>query len=160
MAVDAVIFDWGGTLTPWHTVDHAALWRAVCEGHLPPGEVAARAEAIRAAEEALWQESAREHRSATLTDVFERAGHTPTEEFLASYTRAWEPHTFTDPDAASVLRSLRTRGIRIGVLSNTMWPRAWHEERGDAGHPDPAQLGPVLRRHRAGRGHRAAGRTA
>jgi len=128
VAVDAVIFDWGGTLTPWHTVDHAALWRAVCEGHLPPGEVAARAEAIRAAEEELWLLSAREHRSATLTEVFERAGHTPTEEFLASYTRAWEPHTFTDPDAASVLRSLRARGIRIGVLSNTMWPRAWHED--------------------------------
>ena len=71
MAVDAVIFDWGGTLTPWHTVDHAALWRAVCEGHLPPGEVAAMAEAIRAAEEELWLVSAREHRSATLTDVFE-----------------------------------------------------------------------------------------
>jgi putative hydrolase of the HAD superfamily len=61
-----------------------------------------QAEAIRAAEEELWLVSASEHRSATLTDVFERAGHTPTEEFLASYTRAWEPHTFTDPDAASV----------------------------------------------------------
>ncbi|HEX4659505.1 MAG TPA: hypothetical protein VH307_19125 [Streptosporangiaceae bacterium] len=22
--VRAVIFDWGGTLTPWHTVDHVA----------------------------------------------------------------------------------------------------------------------------------------
>jgi hypothetical protein len=28
MTVDAVIFDWGGTLTPWHTVDFAECWRA------------------------------------------------------------------------------------------------------------------------------------
>jgi putative hydrolase of the HAD superfamily len=128
VAVDAVIFDWGGTLTPWHTIDHGELWRAVCEGHLPAGEVAGMAEAIRAAEEELWLVSAREHHSATLSDVFARAGHTPTEEFLATYTRAWEPHTLTDPDAAGVLRALRERGIRIGVLSNTMWPRAWHED--------------------------------
>ncbi len=27
-AVEAVIFDWGGTLTPWHTIDIRAVWRA------------------------------------------------------------------------------------------------------------------------------------
>jgi putative hydrolase of the HAD superfamily len=27
-----------------------------------------------------------------------------------------------------LLRDLRQRGVRIGVLSNTFWPRAWHEE--------------------------------
>jgi putative hydrolase of the HAD superfamily len=27
-----------------------------------------------------------------------------------------------------VLRRLRERGIKIGVLSNTLWPRTWHEE--------------------------------
>jgi putative hydrolase of the HAD superfamily len=90
--------------------------------------VAAVAEAIRAAEEELWRVSSTEHRSATMADVFARAGHAPTEEFLAAYTRAWEPHTLTDPDAAEVLTALRRRGIRIGVLSNTMWPREWHED--------------------------------
>ena len=29
--VEAVIFDWGGTLTPWHTIDFAKAWRAVAE---------------------------------------------------------------------------------------------------------------------------------
>jgi putative hydrolase of the HAD superfamily len=28
---------------------------------------------------------------------------------------------------APLLRSLRGRGIRVGVLSNTLWPRALHE---------------------------------
>ena len=60
--------------------------------------------------------------------VFELAGVASTAEILATYSRAWEPHTFTDPEAASLLAGLRERGIRIGVLSNTMWPRSWHEE--------------------------------
>ena len=38
MAVRAVIFDWGGTLTPWHGIDHDALWLAVCSRHYPTGD--------------------------------------------------------------------------------------------------------------------------
>jgi putative hydrolase of the HAD superfamily len=128
VAVEAVIFDWGGTLTPWHTIDHDELWRLVCAQHLPDDQAAAMAAAIVAAETELWQQSSQEHRSATMSQVFERAGLEPDEDFLASYTRAWEPHTLTDPDAPEVLAELRRRGIRIGVLSNTLWPRSWHEE--------------------------------
>ncbi|MEP7026926.1 MAG: HAD family hydrolase, partial [Actinomycetota bacterium] len=128
MAVDAVIFDWGGTLTPWHTVDHDGLWQAVCALHLDAGQATAAAARILAAEQELWLLAGREQRSATMSQVFERAQVTPTAEFLASYSRAWEPHTFTDPDAADVLTGLRAQGIKIGVLSNTMWPRSWHED--------------------------------
>ena len=46
MAFEAIIFDWGGTLTPWHSVDHKALWHAVCEGHFPAGQAAEAALAI------------------------------------------------------------------------------------------------------------------
>jgi putative hydrolase of the HAD superfamily len=128
VVVEAVIFDWGGTLTPWHTVDHDGLWRAVCALHLEPDEAIAAAAAILAAEQELWLLAEREHRSATMSQVFGRAGVTANAEFLASYSRAWEPHTFTDPDAAAVLGTLRGWGIKVGVLSNTMWPRSWHED--------------------------------
>ena len=127
MAVRAVIFDWGGTLTPWHLVDHDALWRAICAPHFPAeraGEVAA---AILTAERDLWQVTERSHQSATLAQVFERAGVTATDELLATYYQSWDPHTFTDPQAAPLLRELRERGIKVGVLSNTMWPRSAHE---------------------------------
>jgi putative hydrolase of the HAD superfamily len=127
MAVRAVIFDWGGTLTPWHLVDHDSLWQAACAPHFPPERVSAVAGAILAAERELWQATERSHQSATLDQVFQRAGVTPSEEFLASYYRGWEPHTFTDPAAAPLMRGLRERGIRVGVLSNTMWPRSAHE---------------------------------
>jgi putative hydrolase of the HAD superfamily len=128
MVVRAVIFDWGGTLTPWHTVDHVALWREVCALHFAGEHAEQNAAAIHAAERELWLAAERESRSATMDHVFERAGVVPTVEFLASYMRAWEPHTLTDPDVPELLAYLGARGIRVGVLSNTMWPRTWHEE--------------------------------
>jgi putative hydrolase of the HAD superfamily len=128
VAIDAVIFDWGGTLTPWHSIDAAGLWSWVCEPHFPAAEAVEYAAALHAAEVELWRRSATEQRSATMSQLFELAGFTASEAFLASYTRAWEPHTFTHPDVPELLGYLRGREIKIGVLSNTMWPRAWHEE--------------------------------
>ena len=46
---------------------------------------------------------------------------------LEAHLDAWTPHTITDPEAAPLLSALRERGIRIGLLSNTHWPRRWHE---------------------------------
>ncbi len=97
VSIRAVIFDWGGTLTPWHSVDHQALWRAVCAPHFP-GQAEEVAAAILAAENAYWELTDTSHSSATLDDVFARAGITPTDELLAAYYEAWDPHTITDPD--------------------------------------------------------------
>ena len=128
MAVRAVIFDWGGTLTPWHSIDLGELWLAVCARHYPADEAAAMAAAVRAAEVQLWLAGERSHQSSTLDHIFERAGVTASADFLASYFEAWDPHTLTDPDAPPLLRELRRRGIKVGVLSNTMWPRRAHEQ--------------------------------
>src|ERR1700758_1512510 len=127
MAVEAVILDWGGPLTPWPSLDHEALWRAACAPHFPHEQLPSVAAAIVAAENACWRQCETEHRSATLDHVFSRAGVPPPAELLDSYFRLWEPHTYTDPDVAPLLRTLRGRGIRVGVLSNTMWPRELHE---------------------------------
>ena len=127
MAVRAVIFDWGGTLTPWHSIDVGDLWLTVCARHYPADEAAAMAAAVRAAETELWQQGERSHQSSTLEHIFERAGVTASADFMASYFEAWDPHTLTDPDAPPLLRELRRRGIKVGVLSNTMWPRRAHE---------------------------------
>ena len=127
MAVAAVIFDWGGTLTPWHAVDQETLWRDVCAPHFPSEQAASVAAAILAAENGLWRQCETAHRSATLDHIFEQAGVIPHAGLLDTYFRAWEPHTYTDPDAAPLLRELRRRGIRTGLLSNTMWPRVLHE---------------------------------
>jgi len=126
--IQAVIFDWGGTLTPWHTIDHMALWRDICARHFTGEHAERNAAAIHAAERELWRAAEQHSRSATIDHVFARAGVQPTEAFLASYFEAWEPHTLTDPKAGELFRQLRADGIKIGVLSNTMWPRRRHEE--------------------------------
>lgn len=118
--IESVIFDWGGTLTPWHTIEPGGAWRAAVEDD----EIAAR---LHAAESELWVRCRDEHRSGSLDDVFAAAGVEPTEQILAAFHEWWDPHTFTDPDVEPVFTALRERGISIGVLSNTVWPRSRHE---------------------------------
>jgi putative hydrolase of the HAD superfamily len=120
MPVAAVIFDWGGTLTPWHTVDPLEAWHAATGNP----QLAVR---LGAAEDALWVRSRDEHRSATLAEVLEAAGVDAEDQMLAAYHDWWTPHTYLDPDVPALFAALRERGIRIGVLSNTIWPRGHHE---------------------------------
>jgi putative hydrolase of the HAD superfamily len=127
VAIDAVIFDWGGTLTPWHTINHVALWQAACAPHFP-ADYRDRASAILAAELQAWELVRTHQASSTLAGVFAQAGVSPADELLASYRQEFEPHTFTDPAAAAMLTRLRSGGIKIGLLSNTLWPRDWHDE--------------------------------
>jgi putative hydrolase of the HAD superfamily len=129
-AVEAVIFDWGGTLTPWHSVDLHAQWVAYALGYDPDHgpEVAA---ALLAAEAAAWAACREVHTSSTFEQIVRAAGLTPAgsrhEAGLAAYEEFWAPHTLIDPEAPPLLRALRERGIRVGVLSNTLWPRDHHE---------------------------------
>ena len=127
MSVDAVIFDWGGTLTPWRTADGRGWWR-IAAALVPKERVDALGAALHAAETELWRRSREEHRSGTLTELFERAGLPDHEAALAAHAAEWEWATHLDPDAPEVLTGLRARGIRVGVLSNTAWPRRHHEE--------------------------------
>jgi putative hydrolase of the HAD superfamily len=120
MTVRAVIFDWGGTLTPWHTVELADAWRACGLDE----DSAAR---LVAAEDTLWARARDTQRSGTIDEVFAAAGVTAGPAELAAYYAWWEQHTLTDPDARPLFVALRERGIRIGVLSNTLWPRTEHD---------------------------------
>jgi putative hydrolase of the HAD superfamily len=127
--VEAVIFDWGGTLTRWHDIDfHAeslALAQAVVNApHHDHSEITAR---LHAAGNAVWGRSRDHQQSATITDLFTEAGLEHDPELLTAYYEFWEPHTYTDPDVQPLFEGLRADGIKVGVLSNTVWPRAWHE---------------------------------
>jgi putative hydrolase of the HAD superfamily len=127
MELDAVIFDWGGTLTRWHDVDfHAeslALAAAVTTvGHDPD---AARA-ALHEAGDVVWGRSRDHQQSSTIADLFDEAGLDHDPALLTAYREFWEPHTRTDPDVRPLFEQLGAEGIRVGVLSNTIWPREWH----------------------------------
>ena len=131
MRVEAVVFDWGGTLTPWHTIDLREQWRRYAEVYdeARADELAAR---ILTAEDAAWQAGRTHHRSATLDEIFRSVDVEPSGErhqrALAAYEAFWEPHTYTDPDVPELFAALRDRGIKVGVLSNTLWTRQHHED--------------------------------
>lgn len=123
--VTAVIFDWGGTLTPWHTVDFEEEAAALAAAAVDGDEGAAKA--LQVAGDAIWGRSRDQHTSATIADIFTEAGLAHDESMLTAYREFWEPHTLTDPDVLPLFSRLKVEGIKVGVLSNTVWPREWHE---------------------------------
>jgi putative hydrolase of the HAD superfamily len=129
MQIDAVIFDWGGTLTRWHDIDfHAeslALAHAVVSSE---DDIDLHAGALHRANQVIWGRSRDHQQSATVADLFTEAGLDHEPELLSHYREFWEPHTSTDPHVGPLFETLRGRGIRVGVLSNTIWPREWHED--------------------------------
>jgi putative hydrolase of the HAD superfamily len=134
--VEAVIFDWGGTLTPWHTVDFEDQWRAYAEAYAAqagddPARAAELADRILALERTAWLRLRDDGGSARIAEILAEAG-IPDDDpahpgALAAYQEFWEPHTFTDPEVRPLWEGLRDRGIRVGVLSNTLWTRDYHE---------------------------------
>ena len=128
----AVIFDWGGTLTPWHTVDLAEQWAVYARAVHGSNEQASAGLAARilAAEEAAWQRARTGQGSARLDDLLREVGLDPDDPShpaaLTAYRQFWEPHTFTDEQVRPLWEGLRERGIRVGVLSNTIWSRDYH----------------------------------
>jgi putative hydrolase of the HAD superfamily len=125
-AVRAVVFDWGGTLTPWHTIDVEEEARALAAAALDADDDAHHR--LGAAVQAVWGRSRDQHTSATVADIFAEAGLTHDEQLLVAYRDFWAPHSLTDPDVVPLFSRLRADGVKVGLLSNTVWPRAWHEE--------------------------------
>ena len=132
--IKAVIFDWGGTLTPWHDIDLFGQWYAYAEAYDPVG-AAELAHRLHAAELDRWRVMRESHGAAStgaLDSIFVDLGIDTASArhlgVLAMYLDFWAPHTLADDQASALLRELRSDGYRIGVLSNTLWPRTHHEE--------------------------------
>jgi len=133
MTIDAVIFDWGGTLTPWHDVDLLDIWRTYAREY-DSSRTEELAAALHHGEQARWAqqfETQGAQGTGVLEELFAECGvDTSSPEHaraLHAYLTEWDPHTYTDSDALELLETLRGHGIKTAVLSNTMWPRAHHE---------------------------------
>ncbi|CAN5307393.1 hypothetical protein BH11ACT1_BH11ACT1_32630 [soil metagenome] len=126
--IDAVIFDWGGTLTRWHDVDFHAESLALAQAVVNADhDVDVSRTRLHQAGETVWGRSRDHQQSATVADLFTEAGLEHDPELLTAYYEFWEPHTANDPEVGPLFATLRAAGIKVGVLSNTIWPRAWHE---------------------------------
>jgi putative hydrolase of the HAD superfamily len=130
-ALEAVIFDWGGTLTPWHTIDLREQWSAYTSVY-DPSRADELAGLLLEVETDAWGRARDNQASGTLEDLLRAVGVEATgerhERALAAYQEFWTPHTLIDPDVPSLLAALRQRGLKVGVLSNTLWSRGYHEE--------------------------------
>ena len=106
-AIESVIFDWAGTLTPWHRLEPADAWLAA----VGAGESAAR---LKAAEEEIWIRCRDEHRSGTLAEVADaRRGRTDEAQWDA-YFAWWDEHTITDPRSSPCSRPWPSGASRSG----------------------------------------------
>lgn len=127
-ALDAVVFDWGGTLTRWHDVDFHAESLALAQAVVDVDhDLSVSQVRLHEANQAIWGRSRDHQQSATVADLFAEAGLGHDPELLTAYYEFWEPHTLTDPEAGPLFERLHGLGLKVGVLSNTIWPRAWHD---------------------------------
>ena len=133
--IEGIVFDWGGTLTrPIEVIYEIDTWGEVAR-HLAPDNHEELVTRLGAIEAELWEISRTTQRSARIEDlvaaVVKEFGIDIAEESLEYATgRHLEtllPHIEHDPDAVEVLTGLRERGLRIGLLSNTLWPGSFHE---------------------------------
>jgi putative hydrolase of the HAD superfamily len=140
--VRAVIFDLGGTLIDWPDWDGDINRRwAMSYDYLvttSPAEnwpdCESYVQAMREAEKYHWQQVAERQASSTplafVSEGFRRMGRQGSEKELLTaldgYARAVDGWAIVFPDAQQTLQTLRERGYRLGLLSNTWWAAAWH----------------------------------
>jgi len=128
------VFDWGGTLSVFADVEMIDVWRLAAR-HLAPEREEEMVERLIAVEAASWVEVRDHQTSTTLSGLLSRASRelgldvaeAVLEEAATHHLDSWTPHIVHDPDAVPALTALRDAGHKIGLLSNTHWPRAFHE---------------------------------
>lgn len=133
--IQAVLFDWGGTLTPHYDIDFVQKWGAAARHLVGPELAEDLIAALIAAEADTWAQTLAGQRSSTTQQIIESAcaalelthDDAVRAQALSSYLEAWEEHTLPRAESLEVLAALRSRGLVTGLLSNTHWPSHAHE---------------------------------
>lgn len=131
----AVVFDWGGTLAVHEEVELLDLWRVAAE-RLAPDDPEPLTQTLVAVERAAWARTESTMRSARLMDLLrdaaEDTGLDVAEAVLSAaqdaHLDAWTPRIRHHDDAVPTVKAVRAAGLRTGLLSNTHWPRSFHEQ--------------------------------
>jgi len=132
--IEAVVFDWGGTLSVWADVDAEDMWRLAAR-RLAPGREHELLRVLVALEKEAWDRVETDRRSTCLAELLATASaavevvvaDAVLDEAAQCHLDSWAPHIRHREDAGCVLSSLRAAGLRVGLLSNTYWPRLFHE---------------------------------
>ena len=137
MQIKAVIFDWGGTLSEFADIELYDMWKLAAE-HLARASGRAEAELttqLLAAELRYWEGVKTSQKTGTLREILaaesKALGLDVTEavvtEAAQRHLDAWTPHIRHHTDAVPALKALKSAGMKLGLLSNTHWPEAYHE---------------------------------
>ena len=134
--IEAVIFDWGGTLSHWINQDRIPEFWRLAATELDAERVDALVETLMAAEAKVWNDVRAAQRSGRLRDIVAAAAEQHElelaeewfERAAAAYLEGWELELQHKPDALPMLAALKGMGLKTGLVSNTHWPRAFHEQ--------------------------------
>lgn len=134
LPLQGVIFDWGGTLSLRCPVDPTEVWRPAAAVIDP-----ARGEEVAAVlceeERAFWARvtgstaiggDLRDIVGAAIDRLGLRLSAETEARAIDAYLDAWDTRVRHHDAAAGTIRALRRMGLRIGLLSNTHWPRRHH----------------------------------
>jgi HAD superfamily hydrolase (TIGR01509 family) len=137
MSIEAVVFDWGGTLSLYAEIELADMWQLAAErlSQETGRDVDELRTKLLAAELRYWDGVNHSQRTGTLAEILSAEslalGLDVTtaliEELAQRHLDAWTPHIRHHADAVPALHALRALGIKIGLLSNTHWPATFHE---------------------------------
>jgi putative hydrolase of the HAD superfamily len=137
MPIEAVIFDWGGTLSEFAEIELYDMWKlaAAYLASTTGRSESELTEKLLAAELRYWEGVKTTQSAGTLAQILaaeSRAlGLDVTEAVVEAAAQlhldAWTPHIRHHADAVPTLRALRAAGLKLGLLSNTHWPATFHE---------------------------------
>ena len=104
-----------------------ALAQAVRRTPSPDDDHHAHAERLHRAGDVIWGRSRDHQQSATIADLFTEAGLDHDPDLLDGLLRVLgAAHRSPTPRCGRCGRSCAPTGLKVGVLSNTIWPREWH----------------------------------
>ena len=137
MRFEAVIFDWGGTLSEYADIELIDMWK-LAAAHLAAAtgrDERELTEQLLAAELRYWEGVKTSQRTGTLGEILAEESRAlgldvtlaVLEETAQRHLDAWTPHIRHHADAARALGELRAQGLKLGLLSNTHWPAPFHE---------------------------------
>jgi putative hydrolase of the HAD superfamily len=137
MNIQAVVFDWGGTLSRYADIDLVDMWQLAAEhlARITGRDVDDLRDRLCAAEARYWEGVQRTQRTGTLGDILSEESRAlgldvtkaVISEAAQRHLDAWTPHIQHHADAVSTLSALRARGLKLALLSNTHWPETFHE---------------------------------
>ena len=124
--IEAVIFDWGGTLSIYADIDLEDMWRMAAR-HLSPDHEDAMTARLVQVETDAWDRIKVDQHSFTLAQLLAEASEAVgldvaaavLEEASRHHLDAWTPHIRHDPDAVGVLQELQARGDQESACSPT-----------------------------------------